>query len=142
LDEKWRYAPSCDQRGLELEKAGEVRRTGSPPAVGTIQTSECRSFSPSFTVVTVKATCRPSGDMAGEDTVWRRYQSWGVKALPWVAGAAVATLDACARTGAGASAGDTARERAKKRADILRIGDSGRADRERNRTVTLLRVEA
>jgi hypothetical protein len=37
-------------------------------------------FSDSFTVVTVIATSRPSGDIAGEPTVVTRYQSEGVNA--------------------------------------------------------------
>jgi hypothetical protein len=57
---------------------------GSPPPVGTIQTSECLAFPASLMVVTVKATRVPSGDMAGEDTLVRRYQSPGVKARPRV----------------------------------------------------------
>src|SRR5688500_2564297 len=75
-----RYLPSGENRGFELSVLGDVYRTGCPPAVGTTQTSECRLFSASFTVVTVKATSRPSGDMAGDATVVRRYQSLGVKA--------------------------------------------------------------
>jgi hypothetical protein len=59
---------------------------GSPPWAGTIQTSACRLFSAATTVVTVKATCFPSGDTAGELTVVTRYQSAGVKArAPWAA---------------------------------------------------------
>jgi hypothetical protein len=80
LDVKNSIEPSCDQRGFELSVPGDVHRTGSPPAVGTTQTSECRLFSDSFTVVTVIATSRPSGDIAGEPTVVPRYLSVGVNA--------------------------------------------------------------
>jgi hypothetical protein len=74
--------PSGDQRGPLLSRLGLVRRVGSPPSVPTSQISECRLFSLSRTVVTVKATHLPSGDIAGALTVLSRYQSTAVKARP------------------------------------------------------------
>src|SRR5690606_21728043 len=59
---------------------GDVKRSGSPPSAGTTQTSVCLRFFSSCTVVTVKATRRPSGESAGEPTVTTRYQSAGVNA--------------------------------------------------------------
>src|SRR5881397_2056214 len=79
---KKRYFPSGDQRGAELSVPGEVKRCGSPPAVGTTQISLCRLFSASRTVVTVKATRSPAGDIAGAPTVVSRYQSAGWKGRP------------------------------------------------------------
>src|SRR5215218_10100298 len=61
LDVKSSSAPSGENRGFELSVLGDVYRTGSPPAVGATHTSLWRRFSFSFTVVTVKATSRPSG---------------------------------------------------------------------------------
>jgi hypothetical protein len=67
VNSRWR--PSGVKRGLLLSVLGLVNRVGVPPAVGTTQTSLCRRFSASRTVVTVKATRRPSGDTAGVPTV-------------------------------------------------------------------------
>ena len=80
VDAKSSSFPSGDQRGLLLSTPGEVSRIGSPPAAGTSQTSECRLLSATTTVVTVKATCFPSGETAGLLTVVTLYQSLGVKA--------------------------------------------------------------
>src|SRR5688572_19889627 len=80
VEVKSRYFPSAEKRGFVLSVLGEVKRTGSPPAVGTTQTSACRLFSDSRTVVTVNATRRPSGDTAGALSVVTLYQSAGVKA--------------------------------------------------------------
>src|ERR1700738_4520129 len=77
---KNRMRPSADQRGALLSVLGDVKRCGSPPAVGTTQISLCRLFSASRTVVTVKATRSPAGDIAGALSVVRRYQSASWKA--------------------------------------------------------------
>jgi hypothetical protein len=74
-DGKKRYFPSGDQRGALLSVLGDVKRCGSPPAVGTTQTSLCRRFSASRTVVTVTAIRSPLGDIAGALSVVSRYQS-------------------------------------------------------------------
>ena len=74
-DVKKRYFPSGDHRGALLSVPGEVKRCGSPPAVGTTQISLCRLFSFSRTVVPVTATRSPAGEMAGALRVTRRYQS-------------------------------------------------------------------
>src|SRR5512144_2053869 len=107
FEAKKRYAPVGDQRGLVLSVPGEVYRCGSPPAVLATQTSLWRLFSASRTVVTVNATRLPSGESAGELTVVRRYQSAGVNARLFAAGAAC-----CARAGTSGSetAARTARE--------------------------------
>src|SRR5690242_17184804 len=80
FDVKNRYFPSPEKRGLLLSVPGEVYRTGWPPFVGATQISECRLFSDSRTVVTVKATRAPSGDSAGVLTVVTLYQSLKVMA--------------------------------------------------------------
>src|SRR4051812_24888824 len=80
VDVKNRYFPSGDQRAALLSVLGDVKRCGSPPAVGTTQISLCRLFSASRTVVTVTATRSPAGDMAGALSVVSRYQSRSWKA--------------------------------------------------------------
>jgi hypothetical protein len=75
-----RYFPSAENRGFELSVLGDVYRVAEPPETGTTQTSLCRLFSLSRTVVTVNATSLPSGDTAGALSVVTRYQSLGVKA--------------------------------------------------------------
>src|ERR1051326_9135467 len=102
VDVKRRNLPSGDQRGLLLSVLGEVKRTASPPDVGTTQTSWWYLSSRSLIVWTVNATRAPSGDMAGALSVVSRYQSLGVKAR---------LADACAESNRGVrkaarSAGD------------------------------------
>src|SRR5215510_15513173 len=64
-----------------------MRRDG-PPASDWIQTSVCRAFFSSSTVVTVNARVLPSGDSVPPPTRAILYQSSGVKArLPWAASA-------------------------------------------------------
>src|SRR5689334_18927821 len=75
-----RYFPSAENLGCELSVLGDVYRVASPPAIGTTQTSLCRLFSLSRTVVTVNATSLPSGETAGVDSVVSLYQSAGVNA--------------------------------------------------------------
>src|SRR5690348_2562352 len=80
VDVKYSTRPSSEYPGALLSVLGVVSRTGSPPVSGTIHTSECRLFSASRTVVTVKATFFPSGDSAGALTFVTLYQSAGVNA--------------------------------------------------------------
>jgi hypothetical protein len=84
VDENNSHFPSGDQRGFELSYPGAVYRAAVPPALGTTHTSWWRLFSDSFTVVTVNATVRPSGESAGALNVVTRYQSAGVNGRgPW-----------------------------------------------------------
>src|SRR6476620_913921 len=103
VEVKNRNRPSGDQRGDVLSWLGDVNRFGSPPAVGTTQISLWRLFSASRTVVKVKATRSPEGDMAGALSVVSLYQS-----ASWKARGAAAC---CAASGAAASSPSAARER-------------------------------
>ena len=71
-DRKLNTRPSGDQRGPRASRVGSVNRNGSPsgrpPRSCCIQISRCRRFSSSTTVVTVKATRPPSGEMATSPT--------------------------------------------------------------------------
>jgi hypothetical protein len=88
---KSKWVPSGDHRGFELSYPALVKRWGAPPSDFTTQTSLCRLFSLSRTVVTVNATYLPSGDVAGEPTVVTLNQSPGVKARGACADAPPAT---------------------------------------------------
>ena len=75
-DEKDSSEPSGDQRGPLDSSLGLVTANGSPagrpPASGWTQISRWRRFSSSTTVVTVNATCAPSGETATSPTTARR----------------------------------------------------------------------
>ena len=79
---KNKVLPSGDQRGLALSKFGDVTRRADPPVNDWIQTSLCRLFSASFTVVSVKATVLPSGERVAPASRVTRYQSESSNARP------------------------------------------------------------
>jgi hypothetical protein len=57
-------------------------------------------FSATFTVVTVNATSRPSGETSGAESVTTRYQSFGVNARPDCAASGAAATSERATNGA------------------------------------------
>src|SRR5258705_9440927 len=98
-DVNTRYFPSGDQRGLELSVLGDVKRLGSPPDVGTTQTSRWYLSSFSLTVCTWNAMRLPSGEIAGELRTVSLYQSLRAKArLACCAASGVAVAAARARS--------------------------------------------
>src|SRR5262245_13653067 len=72
--------PSGDQRGAVSRLRPVVKRRGSPPAVSTTQMLDRYSSRSSESVVTTKATSRPSGESCGSLTNRIRVISCGVMA--------------------------------------------------------------
>src|SRR6476620_6108781 len=99
VDVKKSHLPSGDHCGAVLSVPGDVNRCGSPPAVGTTQTSLCRLFSASRTVVTVTATRSPAGDIAGALNVVTLYQSasWKARGVDCAVAFAATQTEAAAR---------------------------------------------
>ena len=75
-----RREPSGDQRGAVSRFGPVVNRRGSPPAALTIQIFERYSSFSSESVVTTKATVRPSGEICGSLTKRMRVRSCGTMA--------------------------------------------------------------